>query len=179
MSERDPILAATAREMARAFDQTFAAARAAGPAPQRDFLTIRVGGDPHAIALGDIAELFPRGRLTPLPYAGHECLGLAGLRGTVTPVYDLRVLLGYPPGTGAARWLARIVGAPAALAFDVVVGHLRAPSEALARLGDTDSAQRHVREILRTDGVVRPVIDMPSIVETIGRLARDGVSPGG
>jgi purine-binding chemotaxis protein CheW len=179
MSDHDLALAATAREMARAFDRTFAVARAAGPSPQRDFLAIRAGGDPHVIALGDIAELFPCGRLTPLPDTGSECLGLAGLRGTVTPVYDLRVLLGYPPGASAARWLARIAGAPAALAFDAVEGHLRGPSEALAALGDTDRARRHVRKVLRIDGVVRSVIDMPSIVEAIGKLARGGVSPSG
>lgn len=172
MSNRDPGLTTGARALAQAFDRSFAAVRAANPPLLRDFLAVRVGGDPYAIALADIAELVRRGRLTPLPNTPAECLGVAGLRGAVTPAYDLCVLLGYSSAAGAARWLAVIARARAALAFDEVEGLLRLREDALAGLGDAERPRRHLSGALQSNAVVRPVIDMGSIVETIGRVAR-------
>ncbi|MDP3852762.1 chemotaxis protein CheW [Phenylobacterium sp.] len=171
MSGRDPALATKARALAQAFDRSFAEARATSPPPLLDFLAVRVGGDAYAIALADIAGLVPRGRLTPLPNTPPECLGVAGLRGVVTPAYDLCVLLGYSTGAGAGRWLAVIAGARAALAFDEVEGFLRLREEALAGPGDAQRPRRHVSGALQSNAVVRPVIDMGSIVQSIGAMA--------
>lgn len=153
-----------ARALAEAFDRSFAVARPAAPPTPRDHLTVRIGGDPYAIALLDLAELVPLPRLTALPGSPSECLGLAGLRGAAMPVYDLRVLLGYTPGGDAAPWLAILAKARVALAFDAVEGFLRLPHEAE---GDAASAQRHVHHVLRSADGVLPVLDTDAILASL------------
>lgn len=176
MSARQAASSLRARDLASAFDRSFASARPAAPPPMMDFLAVRIGGDPHAIALADVDRLAPAGRITPLPGAPPVCLGVAGLRASATPVYDLRALLGYQGEAAIGPWLALIAGAPAALAFDAMEGRLRAPQEALATADGDQSGRPHVRGVLKADGMVRPVIDMRSVVEAIGAVARGGAA---
>ena len=159
-----------ARELASAFDRSFALARPPAPPPLLDFLAVRIGGEPYAIALADIAQLVAAGRITPLPGAPAVCLGVAGLRASATPVYDLRALLGYRADAPLGSWLAVIAGAPAALAFDGIEGRLRAPQAAPAAA--SDAARSHVRGVLEADDLARPVIDMRSVLAAIGAVAQ-------
>lgn len=167
MSSAGPTRMGSARALAEAFDRSFTVARPAAPPKPRDYLMIRVGGDPHAIALLDLAELVPLGKLTTLP-GSPECLGLAGVRGAAVPVYDLRSLLGYAAGGEPASWLTILASARLALIFDAVEGFLRLPDEAE---GDAVPAQRHVRHVLRSADAVLPVLDIDSILAAIRSLA--------
>ncbi|MCX8477367.1 MAG: chemotaxis protein CheW [Sphingomonas sp.] len=164
MSGSAPTLFDGARALAEAFDRSFAIARPAAPPTPRDFLTVRIGGDPHAIGLLDLAELVPLGKLAALPGNPSECLGLAGVRGGAVPVYDLRVLLGYAGGGETAPWLAILASARVALAFDAVEGFLRLPDDAE---GDAATAQRHVRQVLRSGDAALPVLDTDSLLAAI------------
>lgn len=177
MSERRSSGSSSARALKQAFDRTFAVERPAAPPPQIDFLSVRIGGDLHAFVLADIAELAARGRIVALPGAPAACLGLAGVRGSVTPVYDLRILLGYGAGTAPGTWLAVIADGSAALAFDAIEGRIRAPREALADAED-QAARTHVRQLLTAGGAERPVVDTNSLIETIGKIAAGAPSIG-
>lgn len=172
MSEADPARSSRARELARAFDRSFAIARPAAPPALRDFLAIRVGGDSHAIALMEIAKLVPLGKLTALPGSPAECLGLAGVRGAVVPVYDLRALLGYPVGANTAPWLAILAGARVALTLDAIDGHLRLSDSGMSGAAPTGHSS-HIRHVVKTQDAVLPLVDIGSVLEAIRGLSRD------
>lgn len=150
-----------AAELRQAFDRSFAEAPAADAALFDDFLAIRLGADPHLLPLAEVARLLPLRGLTrlpsPTPGAAPELLGIVGIAGAVVPVYDLRVLLGYPAGE-PPRWIVVCAGAPLALAFDAFDGQLRHPREA----GPSTRAQ-----VLRTAGQARPVVAVASILANI------------
>jgi len=91
-------------------------------------------------------------------------------------VYDLRVLLGHPKA-GTPRWL--LVSAPpqVALAFDRFDGHLRVPRVAIASAEPSDARSPHLRETVRSEGLVRPIIGIASVLEAIETLARGRARP--
>jgi chemotaxis signal transduction protein len=153
-----------AGELARAFDDEFARPIARRSEALLEFLAIRVGAEPYALARSDLAGLFVDKRLTPLPGAGAGLLGIAGFRSVLVPVYDLRALLGIDGAGPPPRWLAATAAAPVALAFDRFERYLRVPSAAIAGTGGPGSQVRHA---VCTAGETRPVIDVTSRVEAL------------
>jgi hypothetical protein len=75
------------------------------------------------------------------------------------------MLLGCPRAH-APRWLLATVAMPVGLAFDGFEGYLSVRPEAIVPEVRGTARERHVREILQTE-VARPIIDLPSILETI------------
>lgn len=157
--------------LAVAFDRSFAA-----PPPttadgrEHDMLAIAVAGEPYAIPLAAIDELVSDRPVTRLVGAVPGLLGIAGLRGALIPVFDLAALLGrderVPP-----RWMIVTRGAsPLALAFAHLDGHLRVPVAAIAA-DATAGDHRHVRDVVRTGGELRPIVHLPSILETLHAAA--------
>jgi purine-binding chemotaxis protein CheW len=161
-----------AAEMRLAFDRAFAEAPR-GEALFDDFLAIRLGADPHAVAIADIARLLPRKTVTRLPSRTHELLGVAGIAGAIIPVYDLRALLGYPI-TEAPRWMVIAAALPVALAFDSFDGQFRHPRDIAAPGAIPEASRPH--EVLRVANTSVPVIPVASILATIKSLARNGAS---
>jgi purine-binding chemotaxis protein CheW len=152
-----------------AFDRSFAVPLPPDPPPGRDLLAIRVGEEPYALYLSDIAALHPDRRTTPLPGSMPALRGIAGFRGAVVPVYDLAALLGQPPAE-VVRWHAIAASAPVAFAFAWLDRQLRVPREAIVRDETGERPHRHVREFARTEGVVHPIVDLPSVVDAVKRL---------
>jgi chemotaxis signal transduction protein len=160
-----------ALEMRAAFDRSFAEPPRTEEAPLQDFLGVRVGTDPYAIRLADISGLFADRPITPLTSDDPAFLGIAGVRGAVVPVYDLGAFLGYPPGA-ARRWLLLIGRAALGLAFEAFEGHLRLPRAALtAQVGHEGSAVL-VQEVLHAVGLVRPIVQVTAILQTIEQGTR-------
>jgi chemotaxis signal transduction protein len=154
----------------REFDEAFARVAGRQDAPVEDLLAIRVSGDPYALRLAECAGLFVDRKVTPLPTAVPELLGLAGFRATLVPVYDLRALLGYPRGE-APRWMVSASGgAVVALAFDAFEFHLRVESASL--VSDDAPAQRHAPRLAHLPGGARPLLSVPSLLEAIEARAR-------
>jgi chemotaxis signal transduction protein len=155
-------------ELQQTFDRTFAEAPRRDAAPHDDLLAITIGGDPYAMRLAEVAGLYPDRRFTRLPGSVPALLGLVGLRGALLPVYDLRTLLGYPKAA-APRWLAVIADAQVVLGFEQFDNHLRVPRPAIVEAGTGSAASRPqpVREVVHTDGLVRPIIHLPSVLEAI------------
>jgi chemotaxis signal transduction protein len=153
------------------FDRSFANPPSVGTAAVDDLLLIALGGDQHVMRLADISGLFVDKAITPLPSPVAELLGIAGFRGTVLPVFDLSRLLGGPKAT-APRWLVVAAAGPIAFAFDGFGGYLRVRSDAIVAGDGLESAGR-AGEILQ-DEIVRPMIYLATIVETVRHLVQRG-----
>jgi chemotaxis signal transduction protein len=171
MSEQPLSLAGNLRHT---FDRSFAEAARREATVLESFLAIRVGGHPYALRLTEIAGLHAGHRIVAVPSRAPELLGIAGFRGSLVPVYGLRLLFGYPAGD-SPRWLV-LVGRrePLALAFDHFDGLVRVQREQIAPASQR-SGPRHVQEIVQAEALL-PVVDLPSIIDTITRRA-SGSSP--
>lgn len=164
-----PGLADRAAALRSAFDQAFATPLRGEVATNVDLLVIRVGAEPCAIRLAEITGLFADRKLTRVPGGNPALRGVAGFRGTLVPVYGLRTLLGQSE-TEESRWLVVATTAPVAFSFDRFEGHLRAPADAILPRQSQDQLRHHAREFIRTEGVVRPVLHLPSIVEALAAM---------
>jgi len=121
-----------AAELRDAFDRVFAQAPSPEAGAMESLLTIRIGANPYALRLKEVSGLFADKKVTWLPSSAPELLGLAGIRGTVLPVYDLGRLLGCPTA-GAPRWLVVIAAMPVALAFEAFDGYLTVREGTISR----------------------------------------------
>jgi purine-binding chemotaxis protein CheW len=165
----------SAARLRRDFDRAFAEPPRVRRGPSLDLLAIRLRGEPYALHLAGIAGLFADKPVTRLPTGVPEFLGIAGFRGNVVPVCDLRALLGYA-GDDAARWLVVLAARPVALAFDGFDGYLRLPRESIAQ--STAPSQTHVSELAReTGGALRSLVDLDSVLAAIRRRARQDALP--
>lgn len=128
MSER-------ARELRQIFDRGFADAVVEKPTTF-DYLKIRVGGEPFAVALPEVAALHADLRIASMPSPAHELLGIAAVRTALVPIYDLRRAIG-SSATLPPRWTILVAGGTAGFAFDGFDGHarttMRVTTEANAR----------------------------------------------
>jgi len=159
-----------AEALRREFDAAFARVAGRQDAPVEELLMIRVSGDPYALRLAECAGLFVDRRITPLPTAVPELLGLAGFRATLVPVYDLRTLLGYTRGE-TPRWMVSAKGGTVvALGFDAFEAHERVDRASL--VADDAPAQRHAPRLVRLPGGARPLLSVPSLLEAIEARAR-------
>ncbi len=160
--------AATLREQ---FDRGFALPIAEKPA-LLGLLSIRVGGDPYALRISEIAGL--HGDKTVAPAAGSRpgFLGMAGFRGVVSPVYDLGVLLGYARGE-STRFLVLVKGAaPVALAFEGFAGHFHVAAERVSE--GSSSTRPYLDGVVEGPTGTHALIRLASITEAIVRGARSG-----
>lgn len=150
------------------FDHSFAAPPAAEAVKPVALLTLQLAGEPFALRLRDVRGLFADKAVTALPSELRELVGVAGFRGGVVPVYDLRALLGLSTAE-KARWLVLVTtgsDTQIALAFAQFDGHVRVDPGAIA-VGEGD-----LREVVRTEGATRPIIDVGSLLASISKRAR-------
>jgi chemotaxis signal transduction protein len=175
MNDNDPYIApasaGSAAALRRVFDDSFAAAAATKSARLEDLLAIRLGSDPYALRLSEIAGLHAGVKIVAVPSTRAQLLGIVGLRGIMAPVYDLAALLRYPPAANP-RWmvLARM-SQPVGFAFETLESHLQVPATALAYddgSANAGAARQHTSGTVRAGGALRPIILMASVVELIG-----------
>ncbi|HEX3861006.1 MAG TPA: chemotaxis protein CheW [Stellaceae bacterium] len=166
MSDPPAAVTDTAAALRQAFDRSFAEARPAAPPAVEELLAITLGDEPYALRLSEIDEILAARRITRLPGGGTALLGIAGCRGTIVPVYDLRALLGCGRA-GPARWFAMTADATLAFAFETLAAHLRVPHDAFVA-HQTDARQRTpVRDFVRLDDELRPIVHLPSLIEAL------------
>ena len=104
----------TAEQLRAAFDAGFAAASVEADV-RAAWLRIRLAGDPHAVALHAVESVHKDLRACRVPTHARELLGVAAVRSTLLPLYDLRVLCGVDASTAPA-WAMRF--GHALFAFD-------------------------------------------------------------
>jgi hypothetical protein len=153
-----------ARELRRAFDESFARAVGASAVPSEDFLVVRLRGDPHLLRQREVARLLRLRGVMRYPSPVPAWLGLAAVAGAVVPVYDLAVLAGYA-AADVPGWMILCADAPVALAFDAFEGHWRVSAETDAGAALADA------EVLRVADETRPVVTIAALLDTVRSLA--------
>lgn len=162
-----PAFDARVAGLRRAFDQTFAARP---PEPSKghvNLLALRVGGDPCVVFLRDISGILRAPRIASVPGAPADVIGVAGVRGSLVPVFALASLLGQavqePP-----RWLLMCeVDEPLAFAVPAIDGYLQLPESRLHTHAHPADERPHVSQVAETDAGIRPVINIAHIVTGI------------
>ena len=155
-------MSARADEMRDAFDRGFAEPVSAQRFGHSDVLCVGVGGEPFAIRVADIASLHAGLRIVALPSRASELLGVAAIRASVLPIYDLAAALALP-GAGATRWIVVHRAGLAGFAFEHHEGHVRVPEGSMSA-----PAQRgHIVGQLALGGQRRLVIDLGSVLTAI------------
>ena len=155
------------------FDRSFQ--EASVPAPLlEDFLLLRVGGEAFAVRMGEVGGIYADREVTALPGSPPYLTGVAGLRGSVFPVYDLGVLLGYPVPKAPRRWFLLVRRRePLGVAFDRFERHLQVGDGRTAP-SDGGGDRRHVRAILLVGEERIPIVSLPAVAEDADRMgARD------
>jgi purine-binding chemotaxis protein CheW len=100
-----------------------------------EVLLVRIGTRLAALPVRDIVEVLRPLAVQRIEGAPAFVSGLAIVRGTPTPVVDLRVLLGAPADSAPSRWVsARLQERRVALSVDAVVGTRTLEADALGRL---------------------------------------------
>ena len=155
-------------QLRSAFDESFAV-KAGSREERESVIPIRVAGQAFAIRTCHITGLMKCRKIVPLPSRIPELLGVAALRGSLVPVYDLAALLRIPPGVGWPSWLMLVpCDTPIGLAFDGFEGQ-----QVAEWLGDQRTARprEDVRQLVRTESGGRAVLDIPGLAEAIRKRA--------
>jgi chemotaxis signal transduction protein len=170
---REGSLSKTAADLREAFDRSFAEPVRPDPPALLDFLSIGIGEETYALPLDQTSGVIADRPIVPVPSPLADLLGVAGVRGSLVPVYSLRALLGYPADGAPTRWLVLAgKGAPIGLAFERFHGHSRAPGDAIVAAASLRTGLAHVAGAVRFGGSTLPVVDVQSIIDDIERRIR-------
>jgi chemotaxis signal transduction protein len=174
VSTNDPSVEApvgTAAGLRRHFDESFAAPAASMTQPLEDFLAIRVGSDPYAFRLSEIAGLHVGVKIVPVPSPAVQLLGIVGIRGVMAPIYDLAALLRYPPSVNSRWFVFARAPQPVGFAFEAFESHLQVAATSLTsgnrQDAGTGEAGKHLRGTVRAAGTLRPIILLASVMDMI------------
>jgi chemotaxis signal transduction protein len=161
----------SAAGLRRHFDESFAAPAASMTQPLEDFLAIRIGSDPFAFRLSEIAGLHVGVKIVPVPSPAVQLLGIVGIRGMMAPIYDLAALLRYPPSVNSRWFVIARAPQPVGFAFEAFESHLQVASTSLTSGNRPDAragqAGKHLRGTVRAAGALRPIILLASVMEMI------------
>lgn len=169
MSSRYEDLGRAAAELRAEFDDAFAKNQLQSEETRVDVLAIRIAEQGYALRLAEVLAVHEGRKLVPVPTPAPSLLGLVGLRGSVVPIYDLRILLGHAAGP-LPSWFALVRGtSPIGVAFDALEAHLRLPASSLVGANSRTGAGRFTPGSVVTPNGTRPLIDLPSLTLSIAR----------
>ena len=154
-----------AAELRRDFDRGFADPPVVGSETRQDLLAIRLGARRLAIRLSEIAGLYADKKITPVPGAATGMLGIAGFRGSIVPVYDLQSLLDLS-SSEAPRWLVVAAAAPVAFSFEAFEEQIRVSADSI-KCEQTQAKNSFTKEFIQTEGVLRPIIQLSSVLAAV------------
>lgn len=157
-------------ELRRAFDQSFAAPAGRPSESLLSLIAIQVGGEAVAIRADQITGIARCRQIVPLPSRIPESLGITGIRGVLVPVFSLAALLGKTRGEECSWMALTQPEAPVALAFDEFESQLEVRRTSCYE-DESTGQRRHVRQLVRVGASIRPVIDIPSVLEAIRTAA--------
>ncbi len=139
----------------RDFDRSFAVPPECERADGERLIAVTIAGHPHALRLSEVTGLLAGRRIVPLPSSVSSFLGIAGYRSLIIPVFDVAVLLGYPPAS-EPRWIA-LAGTselPIGLAFE----HFEAQIRMTGNFGDG---------AVRDGAVVRSILSIAALLAAL------------
>lgn len=173
MNEPERTGAARAAELRRAFDGAFARpVRPDRGDAREDVLMLRAGADVAVVRLSQMQGLLARPNIVAVPGPQPELLGIAVLRGALVPVYSLAALQGQPSPEGAPSWMLLVkADGLVGLAFEEMLGYARLDQDEITALPKTDGATTVAAQTARVGDALRPLIDVPSLVEALKQRA--------
>lgn len=164
----EPAYGEQARQLRESFDRVFALPHRQEEKDHEKLLLLRVGTEMYAVKTREIAGLLAGKKIAPVPSRVPAYLGLAGIKGSLFPVWSLNVLLGQPPPKGDPRWLLLGTGgAPWALSFDDFERFAAVPRSEIHPPSADGAQGEHIREVCLVDGRALPVVSLGSVLEDI------------
>jgi chemotaxis signal transduction protein len=159
------------QELRTSFDQTFAVAPRAEAEPLISLISVRVINKPFVLRSEHITAIVKPTRITPFPSSIPESIGVAGIRGVLVPVFHLAPFLGLECPIGAVHWIVLANReSPIGFAFDEFEGQVEVSKSGL--YFDEKGRGSGPSKLLARIGLsVRPLIDIPQIVEEIRKKA--------
>ena len=160
-----------ATSLRRAFDHAFSLPRALPAEEGEELLRIAVAGDSYAIRLREISGVVASPTIVALPAATPDLVGVAGIRGDIVPVFGLAALLGRGPSLDPPNWTV-LCGKedPVGLGFSEFEGYFKAPRSSF-HADEARGTHGYVREVVRTDAGVLPVIEIPIVIANLNSRA--------
>jgi chemotaxis signal transduction protein len=159
------------QELRTSFDQTFAVAPRAEAEPLISLISVRVINKPFVLRSEHIIGIVKAKRITPFPSSIPECIGVAGIRGVLVPVFRLAGFLGLECPTGAGHWIVLANReSPIGFAFDEFEGQVEVARSALYS-EQANGGSTNAELLARIRSSVRPVIDIAQIVQQIRNKA--------
>lgn len=155
-----------ARDLRDAFDSAFARLPETADDQRARLIAIRIGGEPHALRLHEIAGVFADRVISAVPSRSRALLGIAGVRGSVVPVFDLGALVGYPARGTKLRWLVIAARQRVGFAFESFDGYFAVAPTAIVRAREGST---HVDEVARVGDQLRPIVLLDSVIAALGR----------
>jgi chemotaxis signal transduction protein len=135
---------------------------------------IRVGSNPYALRLSEIAGIYVGVKVVPVPSPVAQLLGIVGIRGMMVPIYDFATLLRYPPEANSRWFVLARAPQPVGFKFETFESHLQVSQASLADSNGEDSSRsgsvQRMRGTVRAAGALRPIIHLASMLEMIGGL---------
>ncbi len=175
MSDSQPALARRVLQLREAFDRGFALPAAEPGELKQELLILGVGADRYAVKLEAVLGVDHGRKIVPLPSRAPGLLGLAGLRGELTPVFSLASLLGCGAESDSPPWLIVCRSQPRmALAFDRFEGSVRVAREDVSTAEPEEGSQPLTRQTARLGPSVLYVIDVPSTVAAARKRVEKG-----
>jgi purine-binding chemotaxis protein CheW len=157
----------------QAFDRSFAEAPAVDGPEVHDLLALTIGSAGYALRVTELSAMVADTRITPMATPVPGLLGLAALRGSLLPVYDLAALVGHAP-EAAPRWVAVAAGPePVGLAFSRFDGHLRVRAGAI--VPEDRAGIPHIHHVVQLEsGPGRLLVSVTSVLDAIADRVRAG-----
>jgi purine-binding chemotaxis protein CheW len=170
--------ASTAAALRRAFDERFAAEPPPPPDAAERLLVVALGDARAALRLGDLTGLQAAPTLVRVPDGAPGLLGLAGIRGSVVPVFDLASLAGASaPPHPRGGWIVLAGTAPrVGLHVAAALGWIDVARASIVALGEGDAGHRHLRELAIVPGSRIAIVDVPAVLRELA--ARSGAKGG-
>jgi chemotaxis signal transduction protein len=119
---------------------------------------VRVGAEHYALAVEQVLEVAEAGRLTPVPGAPSQILGVHNLRGQVIPVIALAGLLGLPQEQPARILVAELGERRAGLAVDAVLDVVELPP------ASEQSESPYLSGTALVDGTLVGILDVETVL---------------
>jgi purine-binding chemotaxis protein CheW len=130
------------------------------------YVTFYLKEDLYAVPVESVREILRLPPVTPLPLAPAYVEGLANLRGEILPVVDLRSRLGMERLAGEERKVLVLDrgGKPLGVVVDRTDQVLRIEEDRVER-GGCEEAGRFVAGVIRHEGALLMLLDVPRILE--------------
>ncbi len=146
----------------REFDESFQREPEAFGEAAHELLLIAVAEKSYGVRLDEIAGVVKTRKLTALPKASYDLLGLTSFRGALLGVYHLGAWLGR--ASSGTDWMLIVQGpeeTKMGLAFQSLQGQLAAPESAFHQ-SDPSAV---VGSLVHSESGVLPVLSVPKLLE--------------